>query len=422
MPAGFEEIGGVLCADGVPLPRIADACSTPCYVYSAGKLDHNIQRLQDAFKKVLPESTQPLIAYACKASSNVNLLHYLGQHGLGADVVSAGELLRARHASIPADKIVFSGVGKTASDIELAINEGVAQINIESEPEFEMIDMIARRLQKKVAVAFRMNPDVDARTHAKITTGKEDNKFGMHVSDIERIYKASQNHPYIDVQGLSLHIGSQLTALEPFREAFTKMAAFAHRLTDQGLSVKSLDLGGGLGIVYEQEPDLCLETYAAIIRDIIHPLNTRITIEPGRLIIGDAGLLLTRITYVKKTPSRQYVILDAGMNDLVRPAMYDAWHPIRPVVRRELPMQPFDIVGPVCETGDTFARDRQMPDAQPNDLLAIMAAGAYGFSMASRYNTRPLAAEVMTRDSVFQIIRPRENIRDILEEEPLRRW
>lgn len=174
--------------------------------------------------------------------------------------------------------------------------------------------------------------------------------------------------------------------------------------------------------MYEQEPDLCLETYAAIIRDIIHPLNTRITIEPGRLIIGDAGLLLTRITYVKKTPSRQYVILDAGMNDLVRPAMYDAWHPIRPVVRRELPMQPFDIVGPVCETGDTFARDRQMPDAQPNDLLAIMAAGAYGFSMASRYNTRPLAAEVMTRDSVFQIIRPRENIRDILEEEPLRRW
>lgn len=422
MSAGFEEHNGRLYSDGVSLSDIAAAYGTPCYVYSSGRMDENVKRLQSAFAKALPADAQPLIAFACKSNSNLGVLSHLSGHGLGADVVSGGELIRARTAGIPADKIVFSGVGKTDSDIETAIREGVAQINIESEPEYERIVAIAQRTGKTARIAFRMNPDVDAKTHAKITTGKEDNKFGLPVNDIERLYKAAAVTKYIDVQGLSVHIGSQLTSLDPFREAFTKTAAFARTLIDQGLQIKSLDLGGGLGIVYEQESAPCLDTYAAMIRDIIHPLQTKIILEPGRLLVGDAGLLLTTVTYVKKTATRQYLILDAGMNDLVRPAMYDSWHPIRPVSPRPGPVQPFDIVGPVCETGDTFALNRAIPPVEPGDLLAVMVAGAYGFVMASRYNTRALPAEIMTRNGQFKVVRPRENIRDILEEETIPQW
>ncbi len=422
MSAGFEELDGILHADGVPLTDIAAACGTPCYVYSGGILDESVTRLQKAFTNVLPTDAQPLIAFACKANSNMGVLQHLGIHGLGADVVSGGELLRARMAGIPGDKIVFSGVGKTDTDIEMALREGVAQINIESEPEYERIVAIAQKLNITARIAFRLNPDVDAQTHAKITTGKEENKFGLPLTDIERLYKTATVTKNIDVQGLSVHIGSQLTSLEPFREAFIKTAAFARSLMDQGLKIKSLDLGGGLGIVYEQERAPCLDTYATMVRDIIHPLQTKIILEPGRLLVGNAGLLLTAVTYVKKTAARQYLILDAGMNDLVRPAMYDAWHPIRPVAARSEPAQPFDIVGPICETGDTFARNRMIPPVQPGDLIAVMVAGAYGFVMASRYNTRPLPAEIMTRNGEFRVTRPRENIRDILGEETLPQW
>lgn len=422
MSQGFEEYEGVLHADGVSLTEIAAACGTPCYVYSSGKLDANVVRMQTAFMDALPGDAQPLIAFACKSNSNLGVLSHLAGHGLGADVVSGGELLRARTAGIPAEKIVFSGVGKTDSDIESAIRMGVAQINIESEPEYERVIAIAKKLAITARIAFRINPDVDARTHAKITTGKEENKFGMPITDIIRLYQAATGAKYIDVQGLSVHIGSQLTSLEPFREAFAKTAAFAHELITQGLPLKSLDLGGGLGIVYEQEQAPCLDTYAAMIRDIIHPLQTRIILEPGRLLVGDAGLLLTTVTYVKKAATRQYLILDAGMNDLIRPAMYEAWHPIRPVAPRSAEFQPFDIVGPVCETGDTFAKNRALPPVEAGDLLAVMAAGAYGFVMASRYNTRALPAEIITRNGQFKVVRPRENIRDILEEEVIPQW
>lgn len=422
MSSGFEEVDGVLHADGVALPDIAAACGTPCYVYSSGRLDENVTRLQTALRAALPADAQPLIAYACKANSNLAVLKHLASHGLGADVVSGGELLRARSVGIPGDKIVFSGVGKSDEDIESALREGVAQINIESEPEYERIAGIAQKLNITARIAFRMNPDVDAKTHAKITTGKEENKFGLPLSDIERIYKVAAQTRNIDVQGLSVHIGSQLTTLEPFAEAFRKTADFARHLMDQGLPLKSLDLGGGLGIVYEQESAPCLDTYPRMIRDIIHPLQTKIILEPGRLIVGDAGLLLTAVEYVKKTASRQYLILDAGMNDLVRPAMYDAFHPIRPVAPRSGDMQPFDIVGPVCETGDTFARNRSIPPVQHGDVLAIMVSGAYGFVMASRYNTRALPAEIMTRNGRFHVIRARENIRDILAEETIPQW
>lgn len=422
MSTGFQEHDGALKSDGASLADIASQCGTPCYVYSTGQMDENVTALKNALASALPANAQPLIAYACKANSNLGVLKHLAGHGLGADVVSGGELLRARTAGIAADHIVFSGVGKSDADIEMAIREGVAQINIESEPEYERIVAIANRLSSTARIAFRMNPDVDAKTHAKITTGKEENKFGLPLIDIERLYKNALQQENVAVQGISVHIGSQLTSLDPFAEAFKKVSDFARHLMDQGLPLQSLDLGGGLGIVYEQESKPCLDTYARLIRDIIHPLQTNIILEPGRLLVGDAGLLLTSVVYVKKTAARQYLILDAGMNDLVRPAMYDAWHPIRPVSPRSGALQPFDIVGPVCETGDTFAKDRAIPVVQPGDLLAIMASGAYGFSMASRYNTRALPAEVMTRNGQFRVVRPRENIRDILEEETIPQW
>ncbi len=422
MSSGFFEKDGVLLSDGVSLADVAATCGTPCYVYSTGRMDENVTRLQAALQAALPADAQPLIAYACKANSNLGVLKHLAGHGLGADVVSGGELQRARTAGIPADKIVFSGVGKSDADLETAIREGVAQINIESEPEYERILLLAQNLGATARIAFRMNPDVDAKTHAKITTGKEENKFGLPLADIERLYKAAAAAQHIDVQGLSVHIGSQLTTLAPFAEAFKKTAAFARHLLDQGLPLKSLDLGGGLGIIYEQESAPCLDSYAKLIRDIIHPLQARVILEPGRLLVGDAGVLLTRVTYVKKAGRRQYLILDAGMNDLVRPAMYDAFHPIRPVSPRPGAAAPFDIVGPVCETGDTFARDRAIPPVEAGDLLAIMASGAYGFVMASRYNTRALPAEIMTRNGQFLVVRPRENIRDILAEEIIPQW
>ncbi|MCM2344837.1 MAG: diaminopimelate decarboxylase [Alphaproteobacteria bacterium] len=422
MSQGFESTDNTLQADGVALARIAAVCGTPCYVYSSGQLDRNVERLKTALRRALPASNQPLIAFACKANSNLGVLNHLAGLGLGADVVSGGELVRAQAAGIDPARIVFSGVGKSDEDIEYAIRAHVAQINIESAPELERVVAIAQQLGITARVAFRLNPDVDAQTHAKITTGKEDNKFGLPAEVITPLYRQAAHTSFIDVQGLSVHIGSQLTTLAPFREAFSKIASFARQLAAEGLPLRSLDLGGGLGIVYDREQAPCLDGYAELIRELISPLGVKIILEPGRLLVGDAGLLLARVTYIKKTKTRQYMVLDAGMNDLVRPALYEAWHEIRPVVDSAAPPEMYDVVGPVCETGDTFARDRALPPLLAGDLLAIMNAGAYGFAMASRYNTRPLPAEVMTRNGHFRVIRHRENIRDILEEEAIPAW
>ncbi|MFN3827305.1 MAG: diaminopimelate decarboxylase [Micavibrio sp.] len=422
MTAGFQRTGAILCADGVPLSHIAQACGTPCYVYSAEQLELNIYRLKKAFADHLPAADQPLIAYACKANSNLAVLSCVARQGLGADVVSGGELLRARESGIDAARIVYSGVGKSDEDIKEAIRQNVAQINIESEPEFHRIADIAKDIGITARIAFRLNPDVDAKTHAKITTGKEENKFGLPAQGIMRLYKEATNTPFIEAQGISVHIGSQLTSLEPFEEAFKKTAAFIHDLRAQSLIVKSIDLGGGLGIVYQEEQAPCLDHYARLVRDIIHPLATRIIIEPGRLLVGDAGLLLTKILYIKETESRSYMILDGGMNDLVRPAMYDAWHAITSVVETGQPEKSYDIVGPICETGDTFAKDRMMPEMAAGDLVAVMTAGAYGFVMASRYNTRPLPPEIMTRGGHFRVVRQKENIQAIIKEDIIPDW
>ncbi len=415
---GFIEKDGALYAESVSLEDIAEQCGTPAYVYSAAAIRNSVSCLQSAFIRKLPSASQPLIAFACKANSNMAVLKLMGSLGLGADVVSGGEMERALRAGIAPDRIVYSGVGKSEGEIIRALQAGILQLNVESAPELERIGRIAQTLNKTVSIALRFNPDVEAGTHAKITTGKEDNKFGLLREEVETLYLYAHQHPHLKPVGLSLHIGSQLTNLEPFREAFGRMAALAKDLRAAGLPLESLDLGGGLGIVYRNEQSPCLDTYAEIVRDIIHPLDVKIILEPGRLLVGEAGLLLTSVEYVKQTKHRRYVILNAGMGDLMRPALYDAWHPIRAVKHKPgNAVSPCDIVGPVCETGDTFALARPLPEVEEGDLVAIMAAGAYGFVMASNYNTRPFPPEILVDGAKMTIIRPRQSVDDILEAE-----
>jgi diaminopimelate decarboxylase len=419
---GFTEQDGVLHADDIPLPELAARFGTPAYIYSAGGIRASVQALQTAFVDVLPKQSQPLIAFACKANSNVAILRLLSSLGLGADVVSGGELQRALKAGIPPQRIVYSGVGKSGGEIRAALEAGIYQINVESAPELERIGAIAQGMGGRAPVALRFNPDVEAGTHAKITTGKEENKFGLLRDEVERLYRYAASHPGLKPVGLSLHIGSQLTDLEPFRLAFEKLAGLAHALKQNGLPVERLDLGGGLGIVYHEEKAPSLHGYAELVRDIIYPLGTTLTLEPGRLLVGPSGLLLTKVEFVKDAPNRRYVILDAGMNDLIRPALYEAWHPIRTVVNTGGPYAPCDIVGPVCETGDTFAVERPLPNVAEGDLIAIMAAGAYGFTMASTYNTRPLPPEILVDGAGAGLIRRRQTVEDLLEAEFMPDW
>ena len=420
--SGFTDKSGTLHADNVSLTKLAEAYGTPAYIYSARRIRSNIRRLQEAFRQTLPAGNQPLIAFACKACGNIGILNLLAAQDAGADVVSGGELRRALAAGIPANKIVFSGVGKTAGEISLALESGILQLNIESKPEAELIADIAVHRGKKAPVAFRFNPDVAADTHEKISTGRRENKFGLTESALKPLYEWASRQPSLSLQGLSLHIGSQITMLEPFGKAFEKLAALTRDLKSQNLPVPCLDLGGGLGIAYGRERAPSLDRYAAMIRDLIAPLDTALIVEPGRLLTGDAGVLLAKVLYVKETGTRRIVILDAGMNDFVRPAMYEAFHPIRPVARAGGAETLCDVTGPVCETGDTFTRDCLLPPLSGGDLVAIMAAGAYGFSMASNYNTRPLPPEILVDGARHTLIRQRQGIQDILEGEHIPDW
>ena len=420
MKTGFTVENGVMYVDDLPLPGLQGLAGTPSYIYSARKIRANIAALRDALTAHLPADRLPLIAYACKANSHQAILRLCQKAGLGADVVSGGELSRALAAGVAPGKIVFSGVGKTAEEIAQALAAGIRQINVESEPELALIAAMA---QDKVNVALRLNPNVDAGTHAKITTGREDNKFGMPASRVEHLFAEYKDHPFVRLRGISLHIGSQLTNLDPYRDAFGKLAAFTTHLRAQGYEVDTLDLGGGLGIVYESENAPCLRTYAQIIRDIILPLDTQLILEPGRMIVGDAGILLSRITYIKDTDARRYMILDAGMNDLVRPAMYDSWHNVIPIVADPAAeLLPYDIVGPVCETGDTFARGRIMPRLPAGSFVAIMTAGAYGAAMSSHYNTRPAPAEILVDGAHVAVIRGRADVQAIIEADHIPDW
>ena len=409
-PYGFHDKDGVLHADALPLPALAGAHGTPLYVYSAGMIRHNIARLRAAL------GPDVLIAYAAKANTNAAILALMAGNGLGADVVSGGELQRALRAGIPAERIVFSGVGKTDAELVLAIETGIAQINVESEAELErLLDLDPRR---DVRVAFRLNPDVETETtHEKISTGHGRSKFGMPATEIARLYRSLAGHKTIRPTGLSMHIGSQLTTLDPIKDAFQILAAQA-----KALAVETIDFGGGLGIVYTDEEPVDLDGYGRLVDTLLRPLGARLMTEPGRFLVGNAGLLLTRITHIKTTPHQPMIILDAGMNDLMRPALYDAVHTLHPVTHSEAETVLYDVAGPVCESSDFFMRATSLPALRRGDLMALMNAGAYGMSMAGTYNSRPIPAEILVDGERSAVIRARQTLDDMIRGETIPDW
>lgn len=418
----FELRGGELNCEGVPLSRIAEAVGTPVYVYSSATLQRHFTVLRDALRDA--GLGDPLIAFAVKANANVAVLRTLGALGAGADVVSEGEIRRALAAGIPPERIVFSGVGKTEAEIAFALQAGVAEINVESEPELKLIDQVGQRLGVRARVAIRVNPDVAAGGHAKIATGKADNKFGVSFAEAERLYANASNAAGLSPVGVACHIGSQITDLAPMEAAFTKMRGLVERLRGQGLSVERLDLGGGLGVPYFNQPaPPAPSDYAAMIARVMGGLDIDLAFEPGRVIAANAGILVARVLHVNARPEgRNFLVLDAAMNDLLRPAMYDAYHDIRPVTPRDGEPVVYDVVGPVCETGDTFTRDRALPPLQAGDLIAFMTAGAYGAAMSSEYNSRLLVPEVLVKGDRFAVVRPRDTYEDMLARERAAPW
>jgi len=413
----FPYVNNTMLAENVALSDIAKEVGTPFYCYSNTAITENFQHYQQAFS-----SQDALICYAVKANGNQAVLSTLAKLGSGADVVSEGEIRRARAAGIPANKIVYSGVAKSASEIEYALNEGIFQFNVESEPELELISQIATKLNTTAAVAFRINPDVCANTHEKISTGKAENKFGVPISKAQIAYQRAAELPGIRIQGVDVHIGSQLTQLAPFEEAYKRIAQLVTELKADGHDIQVIDIGGGLGITYEDEVIPSKEEYAAIAKKQLGHLNCKIVIEPGRSLLGNAGILVSSVVFVKTGEERQFLILDAGMNDLVRPSMYEAHHEILAVDTSNEAIKTYDIVGPVCETGDTFAKARQVHECNSGDLIAIMSSGAYGAVMASSYNTRMLAPEVMVKGSEFAVIRKRPSYTEVINADSIPSW
>ncbi|WP_132997168.1 diaminopimelate decarboxylase [Sulfitobacter sp. TCYB15] len=412
---------GALFAEDVAISEIAAAVGTPFYVYSTATLLRHFKAFDDAL-----DGMDHLVCYAMKANSNQAVLKTLAQAGAGMDVVSAGEYLRAKAAGVPGDKIVFSGVGKTVSEIRLALEGGIRQFNVESEPEMEVLDAVARSMDKVAPITIRVNPDVDAKTHAKIATGKSENKFGIPIARAREVYRMAAAMPGLEVVGIDVHIGSQLTDLTPFELAYQKVAELTEQLRADGHTIRRLDLGGGLGIPYERSnaaPPLPTD-YGAMVQKTLGHLGCEIEIEPGRLIAGNAGLMVSEVIYVKSGEGRDFLIIDGAMNDLIRPAMYEAHHDIIPVVEAEAgaKQQPYDIVGPVCESGDTFAKQRMMPKLAAGDLVAFRSAGAYGAVMASEYNSRALIPEVLVHGDQFAVIRRRPTFDEMINRDTIPEW
>ncbi len=411
----------MLHAEDVALAEIAAHVGSPFYVYSTATLQRHYQVFDEALNGM-----DHLICYAMKANSNQAVLRVMADMGAGMDVVSGGEYARAIAAGVAPEKIVFSGVGKTADEMELALTGGIRQFNVESEPELLVLSAIATRLNKTANITLRVNPDVDAKTHAKIATGKSDNKFGIPMSKARAAYAQAAGLSGIKIVGIDVHIGSQLTDLEPYEIAFTKVAELTEHLRSDGHDISRLDLGGGLGIPYQRSntaPPLPME-YGEVIRRTVGHLGCEIEIEPGRLIAGNAGLMVSSVIYVKQGETRRFLIIDAAMNDLIRPAMYEAHHDIIPVQEPETGAQtmPIDIVGPVCESGDTFATQRQMPALQSGDLVAFRSAGAYGAVMASEYNSRPLIPEILVSGDQFAVVRPRPTYAEMISRDITPEW
>jgi len=412
---------GALHAEDVPLAEIAASIGTPFYCYSTATLERHYRLFTEALAP-LPH----LVCYAVKSLSNIAVLKSLGDLGAGMDVVSGGEYRRARAAGVPGARIVFSGVGKTREEMHLALTGGIRQFNVESEPEMRALSDVAVSVGLVAPITLRVNPDVDARTHEKIATGKKENKFGIPIARAPEVYAEAARLPGLQVIGIDVHIGSQLTELEPFEQAYLKVADLTRRLRAEGHTITRLDLGGGLGIPYERSnaaPPLPSE-YGALIKRTVGDLGCEIEIEPGRLISGNAGVLVASVIYVKAGEGRDFLILDAAMNDLVRPSMYGAHHDIVPVREAQAGgvLQPFDVVGPVCETGDTFAKGRSLSPLAEGDLVAFRSAGAYGAVMASEYNTRPLIPEVLVKGDQFAVIRARPSVDEILKRDILPEW
>ena len=422
----FSHLNGSLHCEGVDLAGLAAAHGTPAYVYSAGTIRDNFQRLSKALSGL-----DPLLCYAVKANSNLSVLRLLAAQGSGFDIVSAGELFRVLKAGGLASRCTFAGVGKTREEIAYALREGVFCFNVESEAELERIDAVAGSLGVKAPVAVRVNPDVDAKTHKFISTGKSQNKFGVGIDRAEEVYARAARLPNLWLRGVQTHIGSQILDPGPFAEAAEKLVHLVTRLTaSHGLEF--FDFGGGLGIVYKEAlssgssdwwsrdsatPRLTPEAYAAAVVPFLKPLGLKILFEPGRFLVGNAGVLLTTVQYIKRTPSKTFTIVDAAMNDLIRPALYEGWHEIVPVRPRGGEQMPTDVVGPVCESGDFLAQDRLLEPLADGDVLAVMSAGAYGFAMASNYNSRPLAAEILVDGAEARLVRGRQTLEDLLRGE-----
>jgi diaminopimelate decarboxylase len=402
-----------LYCDDTPLAEVAAKAGTPCYVYSARAILEKFRAYQDSFGDV-PHT----VCYAVKANGNLSLLRMLAQAGAGFDIVSGGELYRVLEAGGDPAKVVFSGVGKTSDEIDQALAAGIYVFNCESEPELALIDALAHRRGVKARVALRVNPDVEAVTHAYISTGRLAHKFGVDIAEAESVYERARRHGDLLIEGVSCHIGSQLMDPAPLLEALDRVLALIDRLRARGFDIRHADLGGGLGVAYKpEEVTPAISRYVEELRARLAGRGLHAMIEPGRSIVGDAGLLLTRVLYRKRTGEKEFVVVDAAMNDLIRPALYGAYHEILPVRQTGTTGMRVDIVGPVCETGDFLARDREMPEVFPGDLLAIRSAGAYGFAQSSNYNARPRAAEVLIENDKWRIVRRRETYADLIRGE-----
>jgi diaminopimelate decarboxylase len=417
----FAYKDGVLHAEDVPLPRLAAEVGTPFYCYSTATLERHYRVLAEAF-----QGQDAVICFAVKANSNQAVLATMARLGAGMDVVSEGELRRARAAGVPAERVIFAGVGKSRAEMAYALREGIFSFNVESEPELRALSEVAAGLGVKARVALRVNPDVDAKTHAKISTGKSENKFGIPYLDAVRLYAEADRLPGLEASGIHMHIGSQITDLVPFRDAFLLMRDLALELRRDGHAIHHLDIGGGLGVPYRDtdavppHPD----AYAALVKETLGDLGARIYLEPGRMIVGNAGILVTRVLYAKAGADKRFAIVDAAMNDLIRPTLYEAYHEVWPVAeaRASGPAALQDIVGPVCETGDYLATDRALPAFEADDLVAVMTAGAYGAVMSSTYNTRPLVPEVLVRGGDYAVVRPRPSYDDLIGLDRLPPW
>jgi diaminopimelate decarboxylase len=406
----FKYKNNILYCENIKISEIAKKIATPFYLYSHKTLIDHFRKLKEAFGEI-----EPLICYSMKSNSNLSVCKALQNEGAGFDVVSGGELYKAMKIKAGPRKIVYASVGKRENEIEEAIRRRILFFNVESIPELMLINSIAGRMNRKADIAIRINPDVQPKTHKYITTGKKETKFGLDFKTAEDIFDNSNKYPHLNIIGLHIHIGSQITESTPYVKALKKVKNFIEK---SRIDIKVLNIGGGLGIVYSKEKPQTAKEFAAAVLPILREMKCKVILEPGRFIAGNSGILVMSVVYVKKTPSKKFVIVDAGINDFIRPALYNAYHEIQPVIKNvTAKMDVADVVGPICETGDFFARDRRLPELKSGDLLAIMGAGAYGFSMASNYNARPKPSEVMVIDRDFYVVRKRENYRDLIRGE-----